>query len=272
MRVMIFDDKNNFDGCLRSINNLRSYGNRRFWRIDKYYNFFFQKLKSFEYIGDDIKLIRTYVYTGKYNSKILGSLNRYCKKEIDSVNEMIKRETGLLEDISKSKIDADIKAKIEAHVTKTKSLLEANKQGYIKNIEKQKRNSEGQGGLFKILESIPFLQLRTTDLKQAKGYIYQKGTDVQLATDLIHFAHANAYDIALVLGGDTDLIESVRLVRQGIGKIVVIMAYYDDDPFQSCISKDLIKEADYFFNIKDLTEEEIISISDILRQRSNNTV
>jgi uncharacterized LabA/DUF88 family protein len=267
---MIFDDKSNFDGCLRAINKARPEGSRRFWRIEKYYNFFFQKLKSFEQIEDDIKLIRTYVYTGKYNSKILGSLNRFCKKEIDSVNEIIKRETALLDDISKSKIDSEMKKKIEAHVTGTKLLFENVKAGYIKNIEKQKHNSEGQENLFKRLEEMPFLQLKTTDLKQAKGFIYQKGTDVQLATDLVHFAHANAYDIALVLGGDTDLIESVRLVRQGIGKIVVIMAYYDEDPFKSCIFVGLIKEADFFFNIKNLTEHEILSISDFLRQKPNN--
>ena len=269
MRVMIFDDKSNFDGCLSALNKLREKGDKRFWRIEKYLDFFFNKLKVLPNLNHDFELIRTYVYTGKYNSNILTSLNWACKKEIDKMNELIKNENKLLELVSKLNIEGEAKKRISEHVYNLKEVFQQIKDGHISTIEKQKRHSEGQKNMFKYLENLPFLELRTTDLKQARGIIYQKGVDVKIATDLVHYAHCNSYDIALILGGDTDLIECIRLIRKGMGKIVIVMAYYNDEPTKSCISPRLIKEADYFYNIAELSEEEIKSFSDELRLKED---
>lgn len=51
----------------------------------------------------------------------------------------------------------------------------------------------------------------------------EKGSDVNLATYLIHDAWRNLFDVAVVLSQDTDLIEPVRIVRQELGKSVGIV-------------------------------------------------
>lgn len=48
----------------------------------------------------------------------------------------------------------------------------------------------------------------------------EKGSDVNLATHLVHDAHRNRFDTALVITNDTDLIEPIRVVREGVGKPV----------------------------------------------------
>lgn len=103
--------------------------------------------------------------------------------------------------------------------------------------------------------------MKTTPLKQRNGEIYQKGVDVLIATDLINLAHTNAYELAIVLSGDTDLIEAVKLIRS-LGKIVIIVSYHTpNNPRLSNIS-DLMNHGDYFLNLKDLTRQELLAISD----------
>lgn len=270
---MIFNDKNNFEGCLSVLNKRRADGQKRFWKFQEYHNFFFNKLKEMLNIKNNhLELIRTYVYTGKYNSDIISALSYYCRKEINEINELIKREEALLEKISSSGLGYDLRLQIENHVNYTKNIFQSIKEQKIQVIQKQIKNSEGQKKMFEYINSLSFIELKTTNLKHARGIIYQKGIDVQIATDIVHFAHTNSYDLCLILGGDTDLIESLRLVRKGLGKIVVIVAYYDERyPLKSCISPSLIKEADYFLNMADMNEDEILSISDILKFKNKTS-
>jgi hypothetical protein len=46
----------------------------------------------------------------------------------------------------------------------------------------------------------------------------EKGTDVNLASRLLHDAHLNRFDRAIVVSGDSDLVEPIRLVVSEIGK------------------------------------------------------
>lgn len=48
----------------------------------------------------------------------------------------------------------------------------------------------------------------------------EKGSDVNLAVHLVNDAWSNHFDLALVLSQDTDLIEPLRMVRGGLGKLV----------------------------------------------------
>lgn len=48
----------------------------------------------------------------------------------------------------------------------------------------------------------------------------EKGSDVNLAVHLVNDAWSNHFDVALVLSQDTDLIEPMRIVSQGVGKPV----------------------------------------------------
>ena len=51
----------------------------------------------------------------------------------------------------------------------------------------------------------------------------EKGSDVNLACHLVRDALTNAFDVAVVLTNDTDLIEPIRIVRAEAGKIVGLL-------------------------------------------------
>ncbi len=55
----------------------------------------------------------------------------------------------------------------------------------------------------------------------------EKGSDVNLATHLVHDAHMGRFDIAVVVSNDSDLVEPIRLVRSELGKQVGVIFPYD---------------------------------------------
>lgn len=54
----------------------------------------------------------------------------------------------------------------------------------------------------------------------------EKGSDVNLATHLLVDAFKNNYDAAMVITNDTDLLEPIRVVRNELGKKVVLLSPY----------------------------------------------
>lgn len=54
----------------------------------------------------------------------------------------------------------------------------------------------------------------------------EKGSDVNLATHLIHDAHLKLFDVAVVVTNDSDLCEPIRIVRESLGLPVGI--FYPD--------------------------------------------
>jgi hypothetical protein len=51
----------------------------------------------------------------------------------------------------------------------------------------------------------------------------EKGSDVNLATHLLHDAHRGLFDIAVVISNDSDLLEPIKLVRQHLKKQVGVL-------------------------------------------------
>ena len=51
----------------------------------------------------------------------------------------------------------------------------------------------------------------------------EKGSDVNLATHLLHDAHRGKFDIAVVISNDSDLLEPIKIVRQELHKCVGIL-------------------------------------------------
>ncbi|HDR9070516.1 NYN domain-containing protein (plasmid) [Burkholderia aenigmatica] len=51
----------------------------------------------------------------------------------------------------------------------------------------------------------------------------EKGSDVNLASHLLHDAHLNRFDIAVVISNDSDLCEPIKLVRADLKKIVGVL-------------------------------------------------
>ena len=51
----------------------------------------------------------------------------------------------------------------------------------------------------------------------------EKGSDVNLATHLLHDAHMGRFEVALELSNDSDLLEPIKIVREQLGKKIGIL-------------------------------------------------
>lgn len=88
-----------------------------------------------------------------------------------------------------------------------------------------------------ILRNTPYLEVRLGSTKLSQGVAVEKGIDVMLATDLLHFAWNDFYDVAVLVSGDSDFAYALQAVKN-IGKHIEI-AY-----FENGVSKDLLNLAD----------------------------
>lgn len=89
------------------------------------------------------------------------------------------------------------------------------------------------------LRKTPYLEVRLGSTKMAQGVPVEKGIDVMLATDLLHFAWNGLYDVAVLVSGDSDFAYVLQATKN-IGKHIEV-AY-----FERTISKDLLSVADYY--------------------------
>lgn len=110
------------------------------------------------------------------------------------------------------------------------------------------------------------IEIKSLPLKQKEGEVYQKGIDVKIATDLVNLAHEKAYDMAIILSGDTDLIEAVRLIRN-LGKRVIIISYHTPGNHKLSNISDMITAGDYFLNLRNLANEEIEEMSELREEK-----
>lgn len=265
MKVIIFNDTQNFNGSLNIINERFNRNEKRFWDYKKYIPFLIKKIKSIDNLNDkEFQLIKTFFYEGKYNSNLMKNFRWGCHQEIRKINQRIEKERTLLNIISQEKSSHKLRRKVNKHVEDIKKGLIESKEKYFKYIQKQERNLKGQKNLFKELENNPLIEIKHTPLKQSNGEVYQKGVDVLLATDLIHLAHTDAYDIAIVLSGDTDLIEAIKLVKS-LGKTVIIISYHNSEKPKLSNISDLMKEGK-FINLKNLTKKEIFAMSKLRKK------
>ncbi len=269
MKVIIFNDTQNFNGSLDFLNDRFSKKEKRFWDYKKYIPFLIKKLKSIDgFENIDFELKKVFFYEGRYNSKLISNMSWSCNQKISEINYMIKREQKLLGIVTNEKISLANRKKIKAHIEEIKGQLEKKLKKYYSYKAKQKRNFEGQKKLFNDLESNPIIELRTTPLKQFEGDVYQKGVDVLLATDLVNLAHMKEYDIAIILSGDTDLVEAVKLIKT-LGKIPIVVSYHSPKYANHRNISDLMKVGK-FINLRDLNNEEIFSMSELRENKNDN--
>lgn len=177
---------------------------------------------------------------------------------------MINKEQTLLNLVSQASTSSRLlRKKVHLHVNSIKKELEAEKDEILKYIEKQSKQFNGQKGLFRELEPNPLIDIKSTPLKQKNGEIFQKGVDVLLATDMVNLAHEESYDVAIILSGDTDMIEAVKLIKS-MGRTPIIISYHTPgNPEKSNISD--LMNIGKFINLRDFTNEEIERMSDPLR-------
>jgi uncharacterized LabA/DUF88 family protein len=124
------------------------------------------------------------------------------------------------------------------------------------DVEKYKMRMNAQQRFFDKLNGFNYFELKTLPLKYENGRFFQKGIDVQMAVDLIYHAFNDNFDLVVICSGDIDLKEAVKLVKN-LGKKVIIMSH------KRLASKEIVKEADLFINIDELTEEQLNKFSRI---------
>ncbi|HAJ3957194.1 NYN domain-containing protein [Fictibacillus sp. Mic-4] len=114
--------------------------------------------------------------------------------------------------------------------------------GYLKTVP---RTTVKMGTLLK--NKIPQVVF---DPSNPKTYVAtEKGTDVNLTTDLLIGAYMNSYDTAIIISGDTDYMTPIEEVKK-IGKIVEVVITKGQ-------STDLKKVADEYFELDEKAFEEI---------------
>jgi len=267
MKAIIFNDTQNFNGSLNFLNERFNYANKRFWNYKKYIPFLMEKINSLnEFNGEgNIELKKVYFYEGRYSSGIISKSKWFCNKKIQKLNQMINKEQNLLNLVSQANTSSRVlRRKVSNHVNEIKRELEEEKTDILKYIEKQGKQSGGQKSLFQELEPNPLIDIKSTPLKQKNGEIFQKGVDVLLATDMVNLAHIEeSYDIAIILSGDTDMIEAVKLIKS-LGKTPIIVSYHTPGDSEKSNISDLMGVGK-FINMRDFTDEEIEKMSDLRR-------
>jgi uncharacterized LabA/DUF88 family protein len=68
----------------------------------------------------------------------------------------------------------------------------------------------------------------------------EKGSDVNIATHLLHDGYQNLYNAAIVISNDSDLVEAIRIIRSDLHKTVIIL-----NPFPKSPSHELQKIANF---------------------------
>ena len=80
-----------------------------------------------------------------------------------------------------------------------------------------------QDAYLEALASLPDLSIHYGYfMARPNGGYEEKMTDVNIAVELVCDAHADAFDIAILISGDSDLIAAVRVARERYGKHVVV--------------------------------------------------
>jgi len=112
---------------------------------------------------------------------------------------------------------------------------------YYNVLQDPTQRAEGhreQQEFLSTLRETPYLEVRLGGTKLAQGGIpVEKGIDVMLVTDLLHFAWNDLYDVAVLVSGDSDFAYALQAIKN-MGKHVEV-AY-----FESNVSKDLLEVAD----------------------------
>lgn len=88
----------------------------------------------------------------------------------------------------------------------------------------------------------------TSESKGSEGDYEEKGSDIKLACEMLHLAHLDAYDIAILVSGDGDFSGAVQKT-QDVGKVVNV-ASFDDH-----LSSDLNKSSDTTIELDELVSQ-----------------
>ena len=110
---------------------------------------------------------------------------------------------------------------------------------YDAMVEPFDEQYEEQKKYFDEIRKTPFYQVRLGRLvKTEEGTYRQKGVDILMSIDMLTKAYQNHYDIAVLVGGDDDLVDLVNAIKDLAGKRVY--GFY----FPKSVSKRLLDSLD----------------------------
>lgn len=98
--------------------------------------------------------------------------------------------------------------------------------------------SRDQQDFLESLRKTPYLEVRLGKTKLAQGVVVEKGIDIMLATDLLHYGSDDLFDVAVLVSGDGDFTYALQTAKN-MGKHVEV-AYFERN-----VSRDLLDVADY---------------------------
>ena len=83
----------------------------------------------------------------------------------------------------------------------------------------------------------------------------EKMIDIALATKAIEISYQTSpqpYDTIIIVSGDKDLIPTIQLIRQKLGKEVIIAGFRHEDPNINSLAYELDKEVDKVINLNEI--------------------
>jgi uncharacterized LabA/DUF88 family protein len=95
------------------------------------------------------------------------------------------------------------------------------------------------------LKRVPYVTVRLGRLERRGEGFVEKGVDIQIALDMLRLAYADAYDVAMLVSGNGDFAEVLRVI-QDMGK------HAENTTFQSLSSYRLAQQADRYFPLDEL--------------------
>jgi len=97
---------------------------------------------------------------------------------------------------------------------------------------------------------VPYVSVRLGRLERRGEGFVEKGVDIQIAVDMLRLAYARAFDVAILVSGDGDFAEVVRVI-QDMGMQV------ENTTFHALSSYRLAQQADRFYALDDFPWEKL---------------
>lgn len=98
---------------------------------------------------------------------------------------------------------------------------------------------QAQQKFFDALRRVPYLEVKLGRLEPRGATVVEKGVDIAIAVDMLHFAATDMYDTAILVTGDGDFASAVQAVKN-LGKHV------ENSFFKTGLSRHLSDTADRF--------------------------
>lgn len=120
----------------------------------------------------------------------------------------------------------------------TRKLFRTYYYNVLQEPAQRPEGSRDQQDFLDSLRKTPYLEVRLGKTKLAQGVVVEKGIDIMLATDLLHYAMEDFFDVAVLVSGDGDFTYALQAAKN-MGKHVEV-AYFERN-----VSKDLLDVADH---------------------------